>query len=148
METRRQVLKILVVDDNDDDLLLLQESLRDDPAVDVVWVARDGEEALAFLRGQPEPSCARRPGLVLMDINMPRLNGFEVLSAMKADPELRSIPVVMLTTSHRDADVLNAYERGACSYIAKPVSFERLQVLAGHLVNYWSNVVRLPFHEE
>ncbi|MGQ0635175.1 MAG: response regulator [Planctomycetaceae bacterium] len=139
-----QMLHILVVDDNEDDVILLQESLRDHPAVRVVQVARDGDEALAYLRREGEHANAPHPGLVLLDINMPRRNGFEVLSAMKEDPLLRAIPVVMLTTSYREDDVLDAYRGGACSFVSKPVSFERLKMMAGHFVTYWSCVARLP----
>src|SRR5262245_28739309 len=99
-------LVILVVDDNDDEVLLLPESLRDQPAINLLSAVRDGEEAMAFLRRGGRYADAPRPGLVLLDINMPRMNGFEVLHAMKIDPLLRAIPVVILTTSNRDADVL------------------------------------------
>lgn len=138
------MLEILVVDDNEDDVLLLQESLRDQPAVSVLHSARDGEEAMAYLRREGQYASAPRPGLVLLDINMPKMNGFEVLYRMKVDPLLRAIPVVMLTTSSRDADILTAYTGGACSFVTKPVSFDRLKLMAGHFVNYWTSVVRVP----
>lgn len=138
------MLQILVVDDNEDDVILLEESLRDQPLVQLLRVARDGEEALAYLRGEGEFVGAPRPGLVLLDINMPRKNGFEVLTEMKEDPALRAIPVVMLTTSRRDADILEAYSGGACSFVSKPVNFDRLKLMAGHFVKYWSTVARLP----
>jgi len=137
-------LSILVVDDNDDDVLLLRESLRDQPAVNVLHAVRDGEEAMAFLRRQAPFTDAPRPGLVLLDINMPKMNGFEVLHEMKIDPLLRAIPVVMLTTSNREADVLTAYTGGACSYVSKPVSFDRLKQMAAHFVRYWTTVSRIP----
>lgn len=148
LEPDAQMLHILVVDDNEDDVILLEESLRDQPAVQVLHVVRDGEEAMAYLRREGEFCAAPRPGLVLLDINMPRKNGFEVLSEMKDDPALRSIPVVMLTTSRRDADVLEAYSGGACSFVSKPVSFDRLKLMAGHFVRYWSTVARLPRNDE
>ena len=137
-------LEILVVDDSADDVLLLQESFRDVPAVNLVHAVHDGQQALAYLRREGEYAAARTPGLVLLDINMPIKNGFEVLAEMKSDPELRAIPVVMLTTSNRDVDVLNAYSGGACSYITKPVCFDRLQLIAGHFANYWTTVVQIP----
>ena len=136
-------LSILVVDDNDDDVLLLRESLRDQPAVNVLHAVRDGEEAMAFLRRQAPFTDAPRPGLVLLDINMPKMNGFEVLHEMKIDPLLRAIPVVMLTTSNREADVLTAYTGGACSYVSKPVSFDRLKQMAAHFVRYWTTFSRI-----
>jgi CheY-like chemotaxis protein len=139
-----QMLNILVVDDNEDDVILLEESLKDQPAVRFLHVVHDGEEAMQFLRRAGPFQNAPRPGLVLLDINMPRKNGFEVLSEMKDDPDLRTIPVVMLTTSRRDADILNAYSGGACSFVTKPVSFDRLKLMADHFVTYWSTVARLP----
>ncbi len=147
-ENHKPSLDILVVDDNEDDVLLLQESLRDEPGVNLLHAVRDGEEAMSFLRRQGIYAAAPRPGLVLLDINMPKKNGFEVLSEMKDDPQLRGIPVVMLTTSNRDTDILNAYDCGACSFVTKPVSFDRLKMIAGHLVCYWTIVVRIPKTEE
>jgi len=143
-EAEPQMLHILVVDDNEDDVILLQESLREHPTAHVLDVARDGEEALAYLRREGRFADSPRPGLVLLDINMPRKNGFEVLTAIREDPRLRSIPVIMLTTSRRDSDIVNAYGSGACSFVSKPVDFERLRTMAGHFVAYWSNGSRLP----
>jgi CheY-like chemotaxis protein len=137
-------LEILVVDDNEDDVLLLRESFREQPAVSLMHAVHDGEQALAYLRREGEFAAAVRPGLVLLDINMPKKNGFEVLAEMKGDPLLRMIPVVMLTTSSREADVLNAYSGGACSFVTKPVSFDRLKLIAGHFACYWTTVVQIP----
>lgn len=143
-ETEMPPLDILVVDDNEDDVLLLQESLRDLPAVHIVHAVRDGEEALTYLRREGQYAKACRPALVLLDINMPRKNGFEVLAEMKTDPLLRMIPVVMLTTSNRDADILTAYDGGACSFVTKPVDFDRLRLIAEHFVCYWTTVAQVP----
>jgi CheY-like chemotaxis protein len=137
-------LEILVVDDNDDDVLLLQESLRGLATVNLLHTVRDGEEALTFLRREGQYAGAPRPSLVLLDINMPKKNGFEVLAEMKTDPLLRIIPVVMLTTSNRDADVMAAYGGGACSFVTKPVNFDRLKLMAEHFVCYWTTVVQVP----
>jgi two-component system response regulator len=147
-EQSKPPLDILVVDDNEDDVLLLQESLRDQPAVNLLHSVHDGEQAMAFLRREGAYADAPRPGLVLLDINMPRMNGFEVLHEMKLDPLLRAIPVVMLTTSSRDADILTAYTGGACSFVTKPVNFDRLKLMAGHFVRYWTTVARVPAVEE
>lgn len=143
-EPRTAPIEILLVDDNDDDILLLQESLKGFPSVRVLQVVRDGEEALAYLRGQGGFAGSARPGLVLLDINMPRKNGFEVLAEMKADAALRGIPVVILTTSNSETDVMQAYHGGACSFISKPVSFDNLLSMADHFVQYWSLVARIP----
>jgi CheY-like chemotaxis protein len=142
-ETVAATLEILVVDDNEDDVLLLRESLRDMPAVSLMH-ACDGDDAIAFLRREGSYASAPRPAIVLLDINMPRKNGFEVLAVMKGDPDLRAIPVVMLTTSNRDADVVTAYSGGACSFVTKPVNFDRLKLIATHFVDYWTTVVRIP----
>lgn len=144
LDSQSQMLHVLVVDDNEDDVILLRESFRDEPFVNLLHVVRDGEEALAYLRREGDFSTAARPGLVLMDINMPRKNGFEVLNAMKSDPLLRGIPVVMLTTSRREADIRQAYNDGACSFVTKPVNFDRLKLMAAHFVRYWSSVARIP----
>lgn len=139
-----QPLEILVVDDNEDDVLLLQESLRGLPTVSLLHAVHDGEEALTYLRREKQYAGVPRPGLVLLDINMPKKNGFEVLAEMKNDPLLRTIPVVMLTTSNREADVIAAYGGGACSFVTKPVNFDRLKLIAEHFVCYWTTVVHIP----
>lgn len=137
-------IEILLVDDNDDDVVLLEESLKDSKFVNLLHVVRDGEEALAFLRRLPPYQTASPPGLVLLDINMPKMNGFEVLSAMKADPDLKAIPVVMLTTSTRDEDIVRSYDGGACSFVSKPVSFESLKEVIKQFSLYWSLVAVVP----
>lgn len=137
-------IEILLVDDNDDDIVLLEESLRDSRFVNLLHVVRDGEEALAYLRRQPPYENAAAPGLVLLDINMPKMNGFEVLRAMKAEGALKTIPVVMLTTSTRDEDIVRSYDGGACSFVSKPVSFESLKEVIKQFSLYWSLVAVVP----
>lgn len=137
-------IDILLVDDNDDDILLLEESVKDSPLVRLLHVVRDGEEALSYLRREGAFAKAGRPGLVLLDINMPRKNGFEVLEAMKADESLRTIPVIMLTTSTREEDIVHSYGGGACSFICKPVSFDKLKETVQHLALYWTSVSVVP----
>ncbi len=139
-----QPVEILLVEDNDDDVILLRESMKDEGLLNVLHVVRDGEEALAYLRREGPYADARRPGLVLLDINMPRKNGFEVLRELKDEPELRSIPIVMLTTSSRDEDIVRSYSDGACSFITKPVLFEDLRRVVRQFSLYWSLVSRLP----
>lgn len=137
-------IDILLVEDNDDDVVLLTESLKKTRLLRLVHVARDGREALSYLRREGPFGGATRPGMVLLDINMPQMNGFQVLSAMKADPGLKTIPVVMLTTSARDEDVVQSYGEGACSFLSKPVDSERINDVVGHLAQYWSLVAVLP----
>lgn len=139
-----QPVEILLVEDNEDDVILLKESMKDEGLLNVVHVVHDGEEALAYLRREDPYPEATRPGLVLLDINMPRKNGFEVLKELKEDPELRSIPIVMLTTSSRDEDIVRSYSDGACSFITKPVLFDDLRRVVQQFSLYWSLVARLP----
>ena len=102
------------------------------------------EEALAYLRRQGEYQNARMPGLILLDINMPRKNGFEVLNEMKADPALVHIPVIMLTTSDNEADVVKSYAKGACSFITKPMDFDKFGEVVKQFALYWALVSRVP----
>ncbi|MGE5816876.1 MAG: response regulator [Deltaproteobacteria bacterium] len=137
-------MEILLVEDNEDDILLEQEALADAKLVNLMSVVRDGEEALAYLRGQGKYQNARLPGLILLDINMPKKNGFEVLSEIKVDPDLKHIPVVMLTTSDSEADIVKSYARGACSFITKPMDFDKFRDVIRQFALYWALVSRVP----
>ena len=139
-----QPMEILLVEDNEDDILLEQEAIEDAKLVNLMYVVRDGEEALAYLRRQGEYQNARIPGLILLDINMPRKNGFEVLNEMKADSALRHIPVIMLTTSDNEADVVKSYAKGACSFITKPMDFDKFGEVVKQFAIYWALVTRVP----
>ena len=137
-------MEILLVEDNEDDILLEQEALADAKLVNLMSVVRDGEEALAYLRRQGAYQNARVPGLILLDINMPKKNGFEVLNEIKADPALMHIPVVMLTTSDNEADIIKSYARGACSFITKPMDFDKFRDVIRQFALYWALVSRIP----
>jgi CheY-like chemotaxis protein len=137
-------MEILLVEDNEDDILLEQEALADAKLVNVMSVVRDGEEALAYLRRQGKYQNARRPGLILLDINMPKKNGFEVLNEIKTDGDLKHIPVVMLTTSDSEADIVKSYARGACSFITKPMDFDKFRDVIRQFALYWALVSRIP----
>ena len=139
-----QSVEILLAEDNDDDILLIRESFADAKIINVLNVVRDGEEALAYLRREGEHQDAVMPGLLLLDINMPKKNGFEVLREVKADAALRHLPVVMLTTSQSEADVVRSYSEGACSYIMKPARFEELGRVVKQFALYWALVARIP----
>lgn len=139
-----QPIQILLVEDNEDDLLMMFESFEEVPFINVVGFVCDGEEAMAYLRRQGKFKNVSLPGLILLDINMPKKNGFEVLQEMKADPMLQHIPVVMLTTSDRKEDIINAYAYGACSYIPKPVGFDRFVAVVKQFSLYWTLVSRIP----
>jgi CheY-like chemotaxis protein len=140
----KQPLDILLVDDNDDDVLLVRESFEEARLVNIIHVVRDGEEAMKYLRREGKYKKAKPPGMVLLDINMPKKNGFEVLEEMKADPRLRLTPVVILTTSDRDDDIIKSYSNGACSFITKPVSFDKLKEVAQQFSLYWALVSEIP----
>ncbi len=143
-EFQPQPIEILLVDDNDDDVVLLEESFRDSRFLNLLQVVHDGEEAIRYLRRQGPYQSAKTPGLVLLDINMPKMNGFEVLQVMKADPLLKTIPVVMLTTSTRDEDIARSYDGGACSFVSKPVSLDKLKEVIKQFMLYWTLVSVIP----
>jgi len=143
-EVVSQPIEILLVDDNDDDIILLEESFRDSRFLNLLQVVHDGEEAIEYLRRQGRHRSAKLPGLVLLDINMPKMNGFEVLQVMKADPVLKSIPVVMLTTSTRDEDIARSYDGGACSFVSKPVNLDKLKEVIKQFMLYWTLVSVVP----
>jgi len=137
-------LELLLVEDNDDDIVLIEEAFAEAKLMNVIFTVRDGEEALAYLRQEGPYTHMRRPGLVLLDINMPKKNGFEVLEAIKADPRLRTLPVIMLTTSDREEDVVRSYNDGASSYIRKPMTLERFARVVKGFELYWTLVSRVP----
>ena len=143
-----QTVELLLVEDNDDDIVLIQEAFTGAKLLNVMQVVRDGEEALAYLRGEGKYRGVHQPGLILLDINMPKKNGFEVLEAMKADPLLQSLPVVMLTTSDREEDILRSYADGACSYIRKPVGLNQFIEIVRQFELYWTLVSRIPGYKE
>jgi CheY-like chemotaxis protein len=139
-----QPMEILLVEDNEDDILLEQEAIADAKLVNLMFVVRDGEQAMAYLRRQGEYQNAQTPGLVLLDINMPKKNGFEVLNEIKADPALMHLPVVMLTTSDSEADIVKSYAKGACSFITKPMDFDKFREVMKQFALYWALVSRIP----
>lgn len=137
-------VELLLVEDNEDDIVLIEEAFAEAKLMNVIYKVRDGEEALAYLRREGQYQHVQRPGLVLLDINMPKKNGFEVLQALKADPLLQSLPVVMLTTSDREEDIARSYTDGACSYIRKPMTLERFAKVVKDFELYWTLVSRVP----
>jgi CheY-like chemotaxis protein len=110
----------------------------------IVHVVHDGVEALTYLRRDGPYATATRPDLVLLDINMPKKNGFAVMQELKADPHLQSLPVIILTTSEREEDISRAYANGACSYIRKPVDLDAFHTLLERFELYWTRITRLP----
>ncbi|WP_425145978.1 response regulator [Deinococcus sp.] len=137
-------IHILLVEDSEPDILLTQEAFEDAQIANRLHVTRDGVEALAFLRRQPPFEQASRPDVILLDINMPRKGGLEVLSEIKADTALQHIPVVILTTSQAEEDILRSYRSHASSYIVKPVGFENFHRAIKAFESYWLSFVRFP----
>ncbi|HLF46079.1 MAG TPA: response regulator [Chitinophagaceae bacterium] len=135
---------ILLVEDNEGDIVLAKEALQDARIINQVSVSRDGDEALDFLFSKINDRNKETPDLVLLDINMPRVNGFEVLTAMKNDERLKSIPVVMLTTSSSEKDIKFAYEHHANCYITKPVDMEKFIEVVQKVEDFWLSIVKLP----
>ena len=136
-------LRILLVEDNDDDVVMLLEAFAGVPLVRLDTV-RDGEEAMAYLRREGKYKDASLPGLLLLDIRMPKKDGYGVLREMKADPALRHVPVVVLTTSAGEEDVVRSYAEGACSYLQKPVGLTGSQNMARQFALYWTELARVP----
>ena len=138
---------LLMAEDDADDRLLVKEALEESRVLNVLHFVEDGEQLLDYLRRQgryADPESSPRPGLILLDLNMPRMDGREALRAIKADPELRRIPIVVMTTSKAEEDIFRSYDLGASSYITKPVTFDRLVELMKTLGHYWIEFVELP----
>ena len=135
---------ILLVDDNPADVDLTREALRDARMLNRMYVASDGVEALAFLRREGQHAGAPRPDLILLDLNMPRMDGRELLGHIKADPELKRIPVVVLTTSEAETDILKTYDLHANCFVTKPVELDQFVEVAKSIEGFWLTLVKLP----
>jgi chemotaxis family two-component system response regulator Rcp1 len=141
---RLQPVEILLVEDSPTDVLLAKEALEYSKVVNNLHVVSDGVEAMAFLRRDGKHKEAPRPGLILLDLNLPKKDGREVLAEIKNDEKLKRIPVVVLTTSKSEADVLKAYGLHANCYIVKPVDFEKFAEVVKYIENFWFSIVTLP----
>ncbi len=139
--------EILLVEDNEADIRLTREVLSDGRFMNRLSIARDGEEAMAYLRRQGVFKDAARPDLILLDLNLPRKDGREVLAEIKSDDELKRIPVVILTTSRAEADMVQTYELHANCYIVKPVDLGQFISVIRSIEEFWLKVVRLPSGE-
>jgi CheY-like chemotaxis protein len=142
-----EAVDVLLVEDSRVQSELVRRALAELSSLNLMEIVEDGVEAMAYLRREGQYQNAGRPGLVLLDINMPRKNGFEVLKEMKAAPELRKIPVVMLTSNSDDQSVVKSYEDGASTFIAKPVRKEDLEQTFAFFARYWSQTAKLPRQE-
>lgn len=136
---------ILMADDDKDDQLLARDAMREGQVVNELRFVNDGVELLEYLRGEGQFAGDNpRPGIILLDLNMPRMDGREALAQLKQDPNLRRIPVVILTTSKTEEDMLRGYDLGAASYLTKPVTFQGLVELMSALGKYWIEFVEMP----
>jgi CheY-like chemotaxis protein len=141
-------IDVLLVDDDPGDTLMIREAFADNKVRNELRSVPDGVEALQFLRREGKYADAPRPDLILLDLNLPRKDGREVLAEIKADPQLRTIPVVVLTTSHAEEDVLRSYELHANAYVTKPVDFDRFIQVVRQIDEFFVTVVKLPQHQQ
>lgn len=137
-------IPILLVEDNPDDVLIMRRSWKKRDLRNSLYVVNDGEEALQFLKREGNYAGAPTPGLILLDLNMPKKDGFEVLENIKRDKLLRSIPVIILTSSDRDKDIKSAYQLGCNCYIVKPVSSKKLDEIVFKIGEFWLNLCKTP----
>ena len=137
-------IDVLLVEDDAGDVLLIREAFEHNKVHNSLEVVSDGVEAIAYLRREGEHENARRPDLVLLDLNLPRKDGREVLAEIKSDPALRSIPVVVLTTSKAEEDILRSYDLHANAYVTKPVDFDRFIEVVRQIDDFFVSVVKLP----
>jgi len=137
-------IEILLVEDNAGDVRLTEEALREGKVKNRLHIARDGVEAIEILRRSGKYAGAPRPDLVLLDLNLPRKDGREVLAEIKADPNLKTLPVVVLTTSSAEADILKTYQLHANCYIQKPVDLDQFVKVVRSIDDFWLTIVRLP----
>jgi len=138
------LISVLLVEDDPGDVMLVREAFAADKVGNTLSVVSDGVEAMRFVRGEGEYATMARPDLVLLDLNLPRKSGAEVLAEIKGDPRLSTIPVVVLTTSQAEEDVLRSYEMHANAYVTKPVDFDRFGEIVRQIDEFFVGIVRLP----
>lgn len=138
------LISVLLVEDDPGDVLLIREAFADHKVGNVLSTVSDGVEAMKFVRGEGEYAGQDRPDLVLLDLNLPRKSGAEVLTEIKGDPELSTIPVIVLTTSEAEEDVMRSYKMHANAYITKPVDFDRFKQIVHQIDDFFIGIVKLP----
>ncbi|MFG1684899.1 response regulator [Nonomuraea sp. NPDC049269] len=144
MTTDWRPIEVLLVEDDQGDVLLTKEAFDFNKVRNRLHVVNDGEQAMAFLRRENDYHAAPTPDLILLDLNLPRMGGLEVLSEVKADADLRTIPVVILTTSEAEEDILHSYRLHANAYVSKPVDFEQFIRVVRQIDDFFVTVVKLP----
>ncbi|MFF5173445.1 response regulator [Micromonospora sp. NPDC000089] len=137
-------VRILVVDDDPGDVLMIEEALEDSEIDKVIDVVSDGQEAMEFLRREGRHTEARRPDVILLDLNMPRMDGRQVLGEVKQDEDLRTIPIVVLTTSNADTDIVGSYTLQANAYVTKPIDLDDFNDVVRRIDEFFGRVVVLP----
>jgi CheY-like chemotaxis protein len=141
---RAELISVLLVEDDPGDVLLIREAFAEHKVGNILTTVSDGVEAMKYVRGEGEYAGAAPPDLVLLDLNLPRKSGAEVLAEIKSDPELSLIPVIVLTTSEAEEDVLRSYRMHANAYITKPVDFDRFKQIVHQIDDFFIGIVRLP----
>ena len=147
MNNQGKVIHILMAEDDSDDRMLVAEAFEEKRVANSLAFVEDGEELLDYLNRRGKYGDSNKfpwPDIILLDLNMPRMDGREALKIIKADPKFRGIPVIVLTTSQAEQDILMSYDLGASSFITKPVTFEGLADVLGALDKYWVQIVKLP----
>ncbi|WBC15603.1 response regulator [Micromonospora sp. WMMA1998] len=146
-QPRPNPVRILVVDDDPGDVLMIEEALEESDVEKVIDVVADGQEAMEFLRREGRHVEAQRPDVILLDLNMPRMDGRQVLGEVKRDENLRTIPIVVLTTSNADTDVVSSYTLQANAYVTKPIDLDDFNDVVRRIDEFFGRVVVLPKHQ-
>jgi CheY-like chemotaxis protein len=144
MSDSGKIIDILLVEDNPGDVRLAQEALKESKVRNKLYIVDDGVEAMAFLRREGKYGGSPRPDLILLDLNLPRKSGREVLEEVKSDDSLKRIPVVVLTVSRAEEDIMKAYDHHANCYITKPLDFNQFMEVTKSIDDFWLTIVKLP----
>jgi len=139
-----EAVEILLVEDNPGDVRLTIEALKDSKVLNNLHIVSDGVDAMAYLRREAAYGASPRPDLILLDLNLPKKDGLEVLKEIKADDDLRRIPVVILTTSSNERDIVESYDLHANCYITKPVGLDQFMTIVKNIQSFWFSIVKLP----
>lgn len=147
MNKKLDSLTILIADDDEVDCMLAKEALEACHILNPIHFVHDGDDLLRYLRNEADYKDVSRPGLILLDLKMPGMNGHEALKEIKGDDNLKGIPVIVMTTSNETEDIKKSYELGAASHITKPIEFEDLVAVMKRLKQYWFEIVQLPSND-
>ncbi len=144
MQENDRAIKVLLAEDSEDDVFIMKEVFKDSQWIKIIGVVSNGAEVGAYLKQEaPYENCSK-PDMIFLDINMPKKNGLEVLEEIKRDPKFKGLPVVMWTSSGREEDINRSYDRGACGYIVKPMTYQSFVDIAKAFSQYWGIHARVP----